>query len=45
MEKQDEKLERTITLDLYKGASLVVQWLRLQAPNAGGQAFNPKSRN
>ena len=42
MEKQDEKLERTITLDLYKGASLVVQWLRLQAPNAGGPGSIPE---
>ena len=45
MEKQDEKLERTIILNLYKGTSLVVQWLRLQAPDAGGQGFNPWSRN
>ena len=45
MEKQDEKLERIIILDLYKGTSPVVQWLRLQAPNAGGQGFNPWSRN
>ena len=45
MEKQDKKLERTIILNLYKGTSLVVQWLRLQDPDAGGQGFNPWSRN
>ena len=27
------------------GTSLVVQWLRLRAPNAGGPRFNPQSGN
>ena len=27
------------------GTSLVVQWLRLQAPNAGGPGFSPWSTN
>ena len=31
------------TLKIYPGTSLVVQWLRLCAPNAGGLGFNPWS--
>ena len=31
--------------NLIKGTSLVAQWIRLRAPNAGGPGFDPWSWN
>ena len=34
-------LSYSVTLKLSRGTSLVVQWLRLRAPNAGGPGLIP----
>ena len=35
----------TVIKNLPTGTSMVVQWVRLRVPNAGGLRFNPCSQN
>ena len=42
---EDEKLDHEPLKNKHRGIFLVVQWLRLPAPNAGGPGFSPWSGN